>query len=474
MATLATPVSARAAGRAANGPDPKESQTQSHDNGRDDREPHALRIETVRVDTAANQIVITGEHLVRERRVTTVTLSGSPLTVISATDDQVVVTLPAGTAPGDYALVVATGNGQPEIASWDLTLGAVGAQGPKGDQGVQGPIGPMGPIGPQGPQGVPGPVGPQGPTGLTGPQGPTGPKGDAGPAGPQGPTGLTGPQGPTGLTGPQGSIGPKGDTGPAGPQGLKGDVGATGLAGAQGPKGDVGPAGPQGLQGPGGVRGFQQFEVNCDSSAPIYQTLYGSCPTPDSTQQKFVVPAGVTQIQVELWGGGGGGGGGNASYASAGGGGGGAYVRVVLNVIPGQIFQINLGSGGAGGDASSFGSNGSDGGETTLIDETHGVELTGARGGAGGGVADSVVGGTGGLGGTGWVASNPSSYGVVAYLDRTGFFGGTGTTLTAPGQGARARSGSVDAFFWQSGGNGGTNVGTPGGDGFPGFAFISW
>jgi hypothetical protein len=68
----------------------------------------------------------------------------------------------------------------------------------------------------------------------------------------------------------------------------------------------------------------------------------------------FTVPAGVTEITVELWGGGGSGG--NVQGGS-GGGGGGAYTRAVLTVAPGNSFTVTVGGGGvatASGGTSSF------------------------------------------------------------------------------------------------------------------------
>lgn len=76
--------------------------------------------------------------------------------------------------PGDYRLVVSTGNGVMRNDTFDLTIGSGGL------------------IGPQGPAGEPGPQGPVGETGLTGPQGPQGPVGETGPIGPVGPQGPAG------------------------------------------------------------------------------------------------------------------------------------------------------------------------------------------------------------------------------------------------------------------------------------------
>jgi hypothetical protein len=63
----------------------------------------------------------------------------------------------------------------------------------------------------------------------------------------------------------------------------------------------------------------------------------------------FVVPSGVSQIEVELWGGG------SGSYASvaglpSGGGSGGGYARKrITGLLPGQQIAVSVGSGGAGG-----------------------------------------------------------------------------------------------------------------------------
>ncbi|MBK6674820.1 MAG: IPT/TIG domain-containing protein [Proteobacteria bacterium] len=63
---------------------------------------------------------------------TTVSLSGMPLSISSISSQQVVATLPAGIAAGDYLLRV-TGR---DTATWNLTLGAVGLRGSMGPQGM--------------------------------------------------------------------------------------------------------------------------------------------------------------------------------------------------------------------------------------------------------------------------------------------------------------------------------------------------
>ena len=191
------------------------------------------------------------------------------MTVLSATDTQLVVFLPGAIPDGTHLLSVIRGNGDKDRGTFNMSVGTPG-QGPAGPAGPQGVAGPAGPMGPKGDTGATGATGAAGPTGPKGDTGAVGPKGDPGPVGPKGDAGATGPVGPQGLAGPVGPAGPKGDvgamgpagpqgetgaTGAAGPQGAKGDTGATGPVGPAGPKGDVGPVGPQGEMGPAGPKG---------------------------------------------------------------------------------------------------------------------------------------------------------------------------------------------------------------------------
>jgi type VI secretion system Hcp family effector len=88
-----------------------------------------------------------------------VNLAEAPVTSITPTELR--ATIPSLT-PGSYTLFIyQPSSGQ--IASMDVTVGAVGPQGPPGVQGPQGNQGPQGIQGPQGPQGIQGPPGPPAP-----------------------------------------------------------------------------------------------------------------------------------------------------------------------------------------------------------------------------------------------------------------------------------------------------------------------
>ena len=104
-----------------------------------------------------------------------------------------------------------------------------------------------------------------------------------------------------------------------------------------------------------------------------------------SSSGNFDVPAGVTSITVEAWGGGGGGGGrANSGAGGAGGGGGGAYARGTIPVTPGQSYSVTVGAGGPGGAA---GDNDGGPGGDSCFDAGADVLAKGGSGGGGGPVS---------------------------------------------------------------------------------------
>ena len=271
--------------------------------------------------------------------------------------------------------------------------------------------------------------------------------------------GAVGPQGPAGENGPQGIAGPAGSdgqSGPAGPQGLTGAAGPQGLTGPVGPQGLQGPPGPA---GPGGFNGMREF----------------------TTSGTLTIPAGVMHVFVELWGSGGGGSGGTAgggcgqwgcaSGMEGNGGGGGAYVRAVVDVVPGTTYNVVVGPGGTGGAGQPVGSseNPGSGGPGTPTQLTLGTEVVVAAAGGGGGQWGTP--GTGGSASAIWI-SRPGGPGTrgwtsTADTDPTGGIGGVvGLHAELSPLAGRGGAGANRA-----------GLATPGGQGFPGnvgYALITW
>ncbi len=148
--------------------------------------------------------------------------------------------------------------------------------------------------------------------------------------------------------------------------------------------------------------------------------------TYNSGSGNFVVPAGVTSLQIEGWGAGGGGGSGETGAGSGddggGGGGGGYFIETAASVTPGQNVAYSVGAGGAGRALDSA-TNGGNGGATTVST----FSLT-ANGGTGGQAIDN-----GGAGGAGGTASGGD----------TNTTGSAGTSTAAGGNGGASPNGGA-------------------------------
>ena len=173
----------------------------------------------------------------------------------------------------------------------------------------------------------------------------------------------------------------------------------------------------------------------------------------------YTVPAGVTRINVSVWGAGGGGGGGGTGSGSIGGaGGGGAFSNGLLSVTPGETLFIMVGSGGAKGNFSTGTSgaltgDGAGGGAWSALNRSTTPLIIAAGGGGGGGGdnADSAAGGAGGAGGAA-LGANGSNSGTST--------GGKGASLTSGGAGgvSSATDDGANGTAYQ-GGNGGNPTG---------------
>ena len=245
----------------------------------------------------------------------------------------------------------------------------------------------------------------------------------------------------------------QGAAGQAGAAGAQGPQGPQGVQGLQGPQGPAGPQGPPGVAGSGGgtFNGIQEF----------------------TSSGQFTIPAGVTTILAELWGGGGASGEydgqgvsgtyqcgcsfvcSTCTYSCTGGsaapGGAGGYTRAILPVTPGEIYTVSLGSSGA------ISNNGlTAGGPTEVLDANNNVLAQAGGGGAGGNGTNAFV-------NSGNTSCTNGTNGVAG---AGGLGGGGGANVvgrTASGQTPPAGSIGLPG-----------NAATPGSPGGAGYVLFTW
>ncbi len=240
-----------------------------------------------------------------------------------------------------------------------------------------------------------------------------------------------------GYTCKLGSGAPAGGAGPAG--GVEGGSGHNEFGMPAG----VGPA-TDGQPGGGGGGGSTNREPGANGGDGKVIVYWGRYSTYNATTT-WTAPAGITSVEVEVWGAGGGGGGYIDWSSGAGGGGGGAYSKAIVSVVPGQTYTLNIGEGGSAGlglDLENQ-SDGGDGGDTWFGDlATTQVLAKGGKGGQQGVEGSDALGGAGGS-----AAQSIAGPGFIAYS------GGNG--------------GKGKDNIWGAGGGGGSSAGyaADGGDG---------
>ena len=178
----------------------------------------------------------------------------------------------------------------------------------------------------------------------------------------------------------------------------------------------------------------------------------------------FTVPAGITQLSVELYGAGGGGS--VVPCNGGGGGGGGAYTSTILTVQAGQVLTINVGTGGAG--AAVMKAPGSNGTDTQVLD-SNGNALATAHGGTGGLVYPP----------SGGLCENPALGAAGGASDPTAMISHTGASAPFSQADSGATGYQIPGFPFQPNGNlggGGAGIASfgtaQGGQG--GYALLSW
>lgn len=182
----------------------------------------------------------------------------------------------------------------------------------------------------------------------------------------------------------------------------------------------------------------------------------------------FNIPAGVTEVVVEVWGGGGGGGGPNTSSvgANGGGGAGGYAMKRVTGLTPGGTVAVTIGAGGGvQNTVNAAGNNGSSSSFGAFCSATGGTggfagswPNQDAPGGVGSGGDINLA---GGLGTSDWQSSK-GGIGGSAPRGGQGGLGGWGAALGGAGG------------LPGGGGGGGDNAGSQGGAGGGGMVFVRW
>jgi len=168
-----------------------------------------------------------------------------------------------------------------------------------------------------------------------------------------------------------------------------------------------------------------------------------------TTNTDWVIPAGVTSITVEAWGGGGGGAGGAEVNKECGGGGAGSqYAKKTMAVSVGTTYSVTIGIGGT-----SNGSGAGAAGHDTIFGSSDVV----AKGGAGGQPPTTYTGGVGtttaGVGDT--IYAGGSGADGTAVTTGGGGGGGAGTT-GAGGNASSTTAGTGTSLYGGDGGDGAT------------------
>lgn len=244
---------------------------------------------------------------------------------------------------------------------------------------------------------------------------------------------------------------------------------------------------------------MQKITFNCPRFLIIAIALFAAPFAYSQTQTfnssgTFVVPAGVTSIQVEAWGAGGAGGGAQGNPSAGGGGAGGAYTRrPSLTVIPGTTYTVTVGTGGVGtvgsgpsGGASWFGSTttvlavGGTGGARSNTNSSSAAGATAPTTGNVGGTVN-FYGGNGGTGGNGGASGGGGGASAGTAANGNPAIGITGgIAVLNGGAGVNGSTSGADGADNPNLGGGGagarTNVSTDraGGNGGNGRVVITW
>lgn len=221
--------------------------------------------------------------------------------------------------------------------------------------------------------------------------------------------------------------------------------------------------------------------VNTFSTTTATSTIIGSMPAywigknvqvvTTTGTSTFTVPSGINKVHVRLVGGGGGGAGSNGSISPGGGGGG--YAEKIIDVTGTTTVQLYVGNGGSGG---SSGGNGNDGESSKF--GTNGYYFS-ATGGSG---ATITTPGNGGMGSSGDFNIGGSGGGHGFFNSTTPTAGGNGGGSVlgggAPGTSASTQANGSNGQNYGGGGGGSVDQSgggtSSGGNGAQGIVIITW
>lgn len=160
----------------------------------------------------------------------------------------------------------------------------------------------------------------------------------------------------------------------------------------------------------------------------------------------WTVPAGITRVYVQAWGGGGGGGPGTLAAIAGAGGGAGGYGAILTSVTPGNSITVTVGAGGTAGPLLGVGGAGGTTSFGVLLSATGGSGgAAGATGPTAGGTSTAAINISGGKGNGGGALA------VIAAGGMGGSAGGGG----GPGGGGSSSGGSAGGAGSVPGGGGG-------------------
>lgn len=215
----------------------------------------------------------------------------------------------------------------------------------------------------------------------------------------------------------------------------------------------------------GGTLPFSGATVAVTSKGYLYALSGGSGSSPTTFSytggaQSYLVPAGVTSLQIEAWG----------AQGGTSNGGLGGYAKATITTTPGQTLQVNVGGAGGSSGAGGFNGGGNDagnmyGGGGGASDVRQGGTALSNRvvvaggGGGGGGAVNPPNGGTGG-GTTGGSPPAGGPYGGTQTVggsgDVSGSLGSGAVAYQAGGGGGGYYGGGADGSGIPYGGGGGS------------------